>query len=527
MPSVLTGDETGLVKLVELRKKQVVAKCGLQSREQHVAHLTWLPGAGDVVTTASKAVALSKQGVVTVYDTVSEKQLHRCTNAGADAVLLAAAQGKFLTVTRDGTVRSFSQSATDAAIAASFNVGAGVHAAALQRASSKLLVGGQDRELAVWDLNKAVRLWEARNVANTVLDLPVPVHITGITAVPDGPDVATSSGNLLAAVSRYRHVRLYDVRSDNRRPIRSAVDADCGEYPFTAVTAAVTAAGPILITGDTYGTMRRYDVGTMKLAGVYKGPAGAIKGLSVCDGLPYVAAASLDRCVRVFHTETRALLRRVYLKQRLTAVLFSPEPAKKGSGKESVLGAEAFPHGAPVPEDMRRAAEGEDEEDEDGNVWKELDRRAAVAAAGVKRKRSHADADEAQEEEEENDEGGSDSEGNMRRGANAAKKAKLVVRGGAGGSDDEDEGDDDEDEEDEDEDEDDEDDDEENVDDEDDEDEDGEEEDEAAAFVDSRSTQKKLLRQVEDARRAKEKAKARAAAAPKSAPAKGAGSKRR
>jgi dynein heavy chain len=78
---------------------------------------------------------------------------------------------------------------------------------------------------------------------------------------------------------------------------------------------------------DTAGHLRRWAVPSLAPAGQLRGHSGAIKHIAVHPSQPYVATASLDRTCLVFHADTRQLLRRLYLKQRLAAVLFAPGAA--------------------------------------------------------------------------------------------------------------------------------------------------------------------------------------------------------
>ena len=112
---VLTGDETGLLKLVNVNKKEVVATWGAQARRNGVVRAAWMPAGGDDhVVSSALVAALTQSGAVNVWDTATGGLKHTCANAGADGVLLATRAGRFVTCAADGTVRVFSQSAKDA-----------------------------------------------------------------------------------------------------------------------------------------------------------------------------------------------------------------------------------------------------------------------------------------------------------------------------------------------------------------------------------------------------------------------------
>lgn len=59
--------------------------------------------------------------------------------------------------------------------------------------------------------------------------------------------------------------------------------------------------------------------------GALKGPAGAVKSLAIHPELPIIASVGLDRFFRVHNVDSKALLCKLYLKQQLTAVAWSPD----------------------------------------------------------------------------------------------------------------------------------------------------------------------------------------------------------
>lgn len=107
----VTADETGLVKLVNLKKKSVVSRSGVQSRQHGVAQLGWIPGS------TTQVAVLSRAGVVRVWDTLTEKAAQTCVGAGESAALLHVLPASYMTCSGSGVVRVFSRAASDAAAA--------------------------------------------------------------------------------------------------------------------------------------------------------------------------------------------------------------------------------------------------------------------------------------------------------------------------------------------------------------------------------------------------------------------------
>jgi hypothetical protein len=308
-----------------------------------------------------------------------------------------------------------------------FSVKPSIATARWHAGAGLLAVGGREHDLAVWDVAAGKPVFEARNVAQTTLALRVPVWVAGVAFLPEAGAAAalggsgggasastapaSSSGFVLATVTGHKHVRIYDTRAGDRRPMRSV---DMGDHAFTALELAPD--GRSVLTGDAAGVLRRVDLGTLKQVGGYKGVGGAVKALAVRGGgaspsssssssssqQPLMASVGLDRALRVHHIGTRKLLRRVHLKQRLTAVLFAPEqapavgaedgdddvevedellpePPPDGRIRITQRRVEADPTRARDEKDVDGAAGGGDEDADE--VWRELDRRAALAKA--------------------------------------------------------------------------------------------------------------------------------------------------
>jgi hypothetical protein len=172
----------------------------------------------------------------------------------------------------------------------------------------------------------------------------------------------------------------------------------------------------------------------------YKGAAGSLRQIAVHPTLPLVASASLDRHVRLYQLEgTGALLQKVYLKQRLTAMMLSAERPPKGAFAAAITS-------------RASADEGEEGDDEDGG-----DGDNVGAMLGALREVT----DEGDEMGDELDEDGDDDNDDDDDDGNAELDGFEEGADEAADDDDEDDEDEDEDEEDEDEEDEDEDDDEE------------------------------------------------------------------
>ena len=83
--------------------------------------------------------------------------------------------------------------------------------------------------------------------------------------------------------------------------------------------------GTLVWAANGMGKIECLDLRMNKLQGSLKGPAGAVKSLALHSELPIIASVGLDRFFRVHNVDSKALLCKLYLKQQLTAVAWSPE----------------------------------------------------------------------------------------------------------------------------------------------------------------------------------------------------------
>ena len=90
----------------------------------------------------------------------------------------------------------------------------------------------------------------------------------------------------------------------------------------------------VLYTGDTTGRVSRVDLRTLRLSGTYKGNTGSVRDIAIHPTLPRLATVGLDRIMRVFDSESRQQLHRVYLRQQLNVVLFTSEEEVKMFAEE-------------------------------------------------------------------------------------------------------------------------------------------------------------------------------------------------
>lgn len=77
--------------------------------------------------------------------------------------------------------------------------------------------GGKEHELQLWDLNASERtkpIFLGKNVKNSMVDLRVPVHISDLAFLDN-------EGTKLVTCTALKHVRVYDTKASQRRPVMS------------------------------------------------------------------------------------------------------------------------------------------------------------------------------------------------------------------------------------------------------------------------------------------------------------------
>ena len=331
-----TGDDTGLMKRVRLSEPPGAAhRWGIQEPGGGVACCSWGPTGEDFV-----GVGLDS-GVVKFWrsDGASDSPaFERSAHAMEDAIKMAGlhacggdahSTARVLMCDSRGCVRAWMWDGADGADSAtSFDTGGTADFATFDEAGARVVVGGRDRELTLWDVAAGTCSYHARNVPHDNLDVPVPVWHSGARFMPGQPNVLASCTGFVQFRLR-GEVRLYDVLAKRRPSVRAL--APLGDEAVRSI--ACTPDGRYVLAGAVSGHMARLDVRKNLLpVNRYKGAAGSIRQIAIHPTLPLVASASLDRHVRLYQLEgTGALLQKVYLKQRLTAMMLSAEQPPKGA----------------------------------------------------------------------------------------------------------------------------------------------------------------------------------------------------
>lgn len=218
-------------------------------------------------------------------------------------------------------------------------------------------------------------LFQAENVEPDHLGLDVPIWISKILFC----EAAPKKGFRLVTATRHGHIRKYDTEEDEEpiatykvceKPIISLIFATqaqdeiiiCDTHTFVArLSLTKVDAKAQRIVSASAGTFYKP---SLKLLGKYSegGNTGAVHGIDASLETGVVAMGGLDRYLRVFDIQSRALVLKVYLGTQINAVTI-------------ILSTEV--------EDEEKKREVEEEEE----FWNELDEKKETSTIQKKKRR--------------------------------------------------------------------------------------------------------------------------------------------
>lgn len=306
---VVTADDTGLVKVTNVNDESVVATFGKQSFENGIEQLQWY-------TNESSVVATRKSGTVDILSlksgevTVSSKELAGKTIVGLQ-VTRQDEVPRVVTATGDGVVQCWSLGG-ETPVLHSTNQ-AGNHIEQMRCRGIQFAVGGKEQLLQLCEMGQKKAVWKAKNVRNDKYDLRVPVWVRDLSFFPNNE-------GQIATVTAHRHMRIYDTRAQ-RRPVQ---DFEVGPEQLNCLT--IDPSGTFAYTADGNANVQQIDLRAFKKIGRYRGYVGAVNCLSLHPTESVLAGVGLGRHLVVHSTKNkRKPLHNIYMKQKLTACLFSAE----------------------------------------------------------------------------------------------------------------------------------------------------------------------------------------------------------
>jgi ribosome biogenesis protein NSA1 len=272
-----------------------------------------------------------------------------------------------------------------------------------------MAVGGREKDLQIWDIATQKAVFNAKNVPNDMLSLRMPIWVRDQIFLPQ-------SNTEVVICTGHREVRFYDTRTGKRRPqwvtkvdgTKMDVSAQC---PFTAMAAAPD--GNKLAIGDMMGGVTFFDLRKRQQCGVVRG-GGGVRDI-VWRGST-VASVGADRYMRVYNSRTRILQHKVYLKQRVNAVLMVEEASNDANAThlnesdDDEIDIETLDVNLQLTANLEGSGQPAVVPSDGEGVQDEADGEAHAEGEAGAEEEEEAETEEEEEEEEEEDEDDDDDE---------------------------------------------------------------------------------------------------------------------
>ncbi|KAI6175466.1 WD repeat-containing protein 74 [Aphelenchoides bicaudatus] len=264
----------------------------------------------------NEVVVAQKNGQINVYSTIHDTYTPLFeANYEGRADLLALQVGKkgtILTADSAGHIRQWTPE-TGECSSTQIEVGQSLECVQIDPLNVEVAAtGGRENPLKLWDLEKGVTMFTAKNVKDSSISLRVPIWVKDARFVNDSKQICTTTG--------HHKIRLYDPKAQ-RRPV---MEVKWGTEPIIAMS---TCHRPQhIMAGNTHGEMSLFDLrNKIRPIQKYKGFAGSIRSIHAHPTEPFVAACGVDRFVMVHNVDTRKTVNKIYCKTRLTSLLLRTE----------------------------------------------------------------------------------------------------------------------------------------------------------------------------------------------------------
>ncbi len=420
--NIITGDETGLLKIVNTENGEIIAH-GEQGREHAIKGLNWLK-------TENSFALIRENGLLQIWENKSSSysmQLSFQSEILSPVELLTFKNCHETVVFNEtGKIAVHSFDMDMKMSNSSFQVGGPLSAGATC-SDNGAVFGGRERDILFYDVNTQQEVWKAKNVPHDKLSLRVPVWITALSFLR--PDSDTTSGSHIAAGTGHKHIRLYDT-SAGRQPHATIDIGD--QFRVTALHRGSDEFS--LYVGDTAGGLYMWDLRTQRRVHTLKGITGSVRSIASNGNGSFVAAVGLDRYLRLYSGKTNKLASSTYMKNRLNRCLVSEGVCGKsmsGASAEDGKAKKEGRSGARVANEgdddvLERYADSSDEEEEDQSGDSDSQDNLDASSSEQEGESGEEEEEEESDADEEVDFGGGSSDEEEQPSRPAKKGAQTV-----------------------------------------------------------------------------------------------------
>ena len=347
--NVWAGAETGLLKSVDLVKKEATNHYVHFGKEHEVLSMCWDDIDNNVLYTGHlngkiRKYSHDKSSFVDCYD------IPDYDSKKEKLVSLYKNGDKFMTCTNDGALKIWNPKELPNDVR-TLVVGSNLQCTAYNAKDNLFASGGLENCLKIWDLNVERKVvFRAKNVKPDWLQLRIPINVMQTAFLPESDKILTTTGT--------HNIRIYDPKSNFKKPV---LQISFEDHPILAASVCERNP-PYFFVGNTRGFAARFDVRQLKWpVRCYRGFAGSIRSIVPHPTEPYVFSCGLDRHLLV-HDETVIKPKyKVYLKSRLNCLLASKASVEHEEIKTMTDG----------KENLKRK-NSEASEDEDDEMWNKM-----------------------------------------------------------------------------------------------------------------------------------------------------------
>ncbi len=369
---VVTGDETGVVKLVDVCGRTYLRYGDVQSRSKSISAVV---SAGKKSVLTVKINGEIEHYTIDVQDDSTQLLLEKSARTDIERptgmkqiIQNGTYSDKMLLYNAQGSVSVYDSKAIKSSKAnlVNFDVKGPLSVAAMCN-NGGVLFGGKENDAKLYSIETQKEIWAAKNVSQDNLHLRVPVWITCMSFRNPLVDSFEGDSSVFYTGTAYRHVRMYDMKSSQKPTATLEIGPD---FRVSAIQPARGGESDrLLYVSDTTGGITQWDMRTQRRVHTLKGASGSIREMSLSEDGKHLACVGLDRFLRVYDTTSNKLAHSIYLKNRLNTCVFVagkvPAVVKEATKKRAAVG--AIVDNVEDDDELHELGNSSDEEEEEGS----------------------------------------------------------------------------------------------------------------------------------------------------------------